>query len=516
MKKWLLALIMVLLAGSSAWAGGKQTVCNETNTDCATVTNHKLDINATVSGGAGGVGYIDGATYAVGSDSYTPIGGIFQNTVTSNPLTNGEAGIAQLTANRILMVNLRTAAGVDLSAQLQNIDTYTSRLLTTATRITPGSALATTSLVIGSRYVATPPTFTDGQEGAFQINSHGAMIVDDSGVVQHTVIDSGSSTVTVSNTNPSATATGTGVPANATYLGLNVGGNLNGVTGVSAGSQKLVTVGIFDSSGNQIDTFGGAGGTSMTDGAAFTQASDAITPIGALYSTTFTPPTDGHITVLRSDVNGFLLTSLGTTLQARLSLGLGYDTITGYCGVTTSKPTYSTGTNEPLSCTTTGALRTDLLSIDGVALLMGAGNTGTGSLRVTLASDNAPLTIRGANSNQAIFSTIGAFINMTTATTTQIVALSGSTVVYVTGYSAVGDGVTATTFKFVGGTGSNCGTGTHDLTSTLPFTTATQTLGISHGGTGPGVLFHNVAGEEVCVTSSGAANFGVDVSYAQF
>jgi hypothetical protein len=315
----------------------------------------------------------------------------------------------------------------------------------------------------------------------------------------HVILDSGA------YINPSVSATGTGVPADTTYIGVNVGGNMTGVTGATRGSEKALSVQIVDASGAQVTTFGGAGGTSSDFGSAFPSAGTAI---GASDGVNMQP--------LLVDASGFLLTSLGTTLQAAASLGLAYDTITGYCGVTTSKPTYSTGTNDPLSCTTTGALRTDLLSIDGVALLMGAGNTGTGSLRVTLASDNAPLTIRGANSNQAVYSTAGAYVNMTTATTTQIVALSGSTVTYVTGYSIVGAGATATNVKFVGGTGSNCGTGGHDLTSSIPLTATTNTVGVTHGSTGPGVLFKNAAGEEICVTSSGAATIGVDVSYAQF
>lgn len=84
--------------------------------------------------------------------------------------------------------------------------------------------------------------------------------------------------------------------------------------------------------------------------------------------------------------------------------------------VTTSAPSYTTAQTSPLSLTTGGALRVDasaatvtisgtvtanqgtnnatpwnenVAQINGVAPLMGAGNTGTGSLRVTIATDQA-------------------------------------------------------------------------------------------------------------------------------
>lgn len=60
---------------------------------------------------------------------------------------------------------------------LDSIDTSTSRLLSSATRIDPGSALATTSLVAGGRYDSTQKTLTDGQEASFAMSERGAMIV---------------------------------------------------------------------------------------------------------------------------------------------------------------------------------------------------------------------------------------------------------------------------------------------------------------------------------------------------
>jgi len=53
---------------------------------------------------------------------------------------------------------------------------HLSRLTSSATNVAAGSALATTSFIIGSRYNSSLPTFTNGQEGAFQIDANGRML----------------------------------------------------------------------------------------------------------------------------------------------------------------------------------------------------------------------------------------------------------------------------------------------------------------------------------------------------
>jgi len=63
-----------------------------------------------------------------------------------------------------------------------------------------------------------------------------------------------------SSGNPAAGPTGSGVPADADYLGVNIGGTLTGVTGLSLTNAKPATVAVVDASGNQITAFGGSGG----------------------------------------------------------------------------------------------------------------------------------------------------------------------------------------------------------------------------------------------------------------
>src|SRR6266403_1273151 len=81
---------------------------------------------------------------------------------------------------------------------------------------------------------------------------------------------------TISGGNAAASATGGAVPVNADYQGVNIGGNLVGVTGLALGATtKAPTIAIVDGAGNQITSFGG--GTQFADNTA-----SGATPTGTL------------------------------------------------------------------------------------------------------------------------------------------------------------------------------------------------------------------------------------------
>jgi hypothetical protein len=101
---------------------------------------------------------------------------------------------------------------------------------------------------------------------------------------------------------------------------------------------------------------------------------------------------------------------------------------------------------------------------------------------------------------------------MTTATTTEIVALSGSTRIYVCSYSILTSA--AANVKFVDGTGSNCATSQSDVSSNMHFLTTMP--GISRGS-GQGMLLKtSTDGDALCVTSSAAVNVDIDIAYTRF
>lgn len=105
-----------------------------------------------------------------------------------------------------------------------------------------------------------------------------------------------------------------------------------------------------------------------------------------------------------------------------------------------------------------------------------------------------------------------AVITAAAVATTQIVALSGSTVIYVCGFSVTGGGA-AGTMQWKYGTGTTCGTGTTNISGA--YTTAIGGT-IGYGGS-LGYVFKTTAGQALCITmatTSATAN-GV-LTYAQF
>jgi hypothetical protein len=101
-------------------------------------------------------------------------------------------------------------------------------------------------------------------------------------------------------------------------------------------------------------------------------------------------------------------------------------------------------------------------------------------------------------------------ISVSTATTTQLVAISGSTKIYVTSFDVIAGGTGNITFEY--GTGSTCGTGTTTLTGAYNLTAQ---AGIAKGN-GLGAILVVPAGNALCVLTSAAVQMSGSVSYQQF
>lgn len=134
------------------------------------------------------------------------------------------------------------------------------------------------------------------------------------------------------------------------------------------------------------------------------------------------------------------------------------------------------------------------------------GSTGsTAPTRATLAGAQS-----GANMVSLIQANASAAISVSTATTTQIVALSSSLKIYVTSFDVIAGGTGNITFVY--GTGSNCGTGTTSLTGAYNLTAQ---AGIAKGnGLGPVLVVP--ASNALCVTTSAAVQMSGSVAYTQF
>lgn len=80
-------------------------------------TTHYLQVDIKAGAGSGGTALADAGAFVAGTTNFTPSGGFFQTTATSNPLTNGQGGWAQMTASRSLFINLRNSSGAELLGQ---------------------------------------------------------------------------------------------------------------------------------------------------------------------------------------------------------------------------------------------------------------------------------------------------------------------------------------------------------------------------------------------------------------
>jgi hypothetical protein len=111
------------------------------------------------------------------------------------------------------------------------------------------------------------------------------------------------------------------------------------------------------------------------------------------------------------------------------------------------------------------------------------------------------------NPNQA---TASVAINVSTATTTQLVALSSGKAIYVSAWDVTVLAADNITLEY--GTGSNCGTGTTTLTGAYQFPAGG---GISKGSGIAPVLFVP-ASNALCILTSANTQASGSVSYVQF
>lgn len=194
----------------------------------------------------------------------------------------------------------------------------------------------------------------------------------------------------------------------------------------------------------------GGGGLSVTDQAAWTQASSAFTPGG---------------------------------------------------GVFNDAATLSSGQEGTFRMTTK---RAQIMDVDT------SGNALYSAITAPIPAGTNTIGNVGADPSSGKATPTEAFLALPATTTTQIVALSGSTKTYVTSAVVLAGGTVNVTFKY--GTGSNCGTGTTTLNGPWPLTAQ---AGFSKGS-GLGAVMIVPAGQALCITTDASVTGGVDLTYQQF
>lgn len=292
--------------------------------------------------------------------------------------------------------------------------------------------------------------------------------------------------------------------------------------------------------------------------------------LGCAYTSSLPAATSGMPAFVQCDINGRMLVSVSGVSIGAVTIADGADVAEG----TTTDPAWTSGAGtvigllKAIATSSTGAITSwaggtlgamaNYGTAPGPVLVPGVNSYTTGaanfaasgtalptSLGVIGISDNGtscaggPCTVPAAALSPGTFGTPStqvlsvqandpctyaakksAPIAITSATTTSLVALSGSTVVYVCGFSVTISQVatTANTIKFEGGTGGACATPTGDLTG--PFGTGGVTAGIPitvSYGSGGYTVFASPASNAICAvtTIGGSGAFEGVLTYVQ-
>lgn len=303
-------------------------------------------------------------------------------------------------------------------------------------------------------------------------------------------------------------------------------GSGNAVTSAARGSERALTVQLVDGSGTQITSFGGSGGTASNFGSAV-----PATGTAAGYS-------DGtNMQAARvADLDTGAGTQYGLVVTPRIGAsGGGVELTAGAGAVGAGTLRVTQASDSPLvaatGSTSDSACGTDNGTCSEVALRKRTNqnlttiNTTLGTLNTSVNADpnytQAPGSAApsralamgargGANLVAVSQPTATVAISVSTATTTQVVALSSGQVIHVGSFSLISAGTGNA--RFVYGTGTNCGTGTTNLTGDYPLI---ANAGISLGaGLGPVLVVP--AGNALCLTTSAAVAIGGHVTHTQF
>ena len=143
-----------------------------------------------------------------------------------------------------------------------------------------------------------------------------------------------------------------------------------------------------------------------------------------------------------------------------------------------------------------------------------AGTSAASAQAVQGVTGGVPMPTNSANTGGSPTSIIQAGasvpINISTATTTQLVTAVAGKAIYVTAWDVIAAGTTNFTFEY--GTGSNCASGTTALTG--PYSLVAQFGAAKGSGLGPVLVVP--AGNALCAVSSAAVQVSGSLAYTQF
>ena len=238
-------------------------------------TSNNLDVQCANCSGSG-VSTADGASWTSGSSLFAGIGGAYQTTVTSNPLTAGDQGFAQLTHYRALMADWFNSSGTEMGTSGSPVQVSLANTGANSTAV----AISATSLPL--------PTNAAAETGGNLATLAGA--------VTASVVQSNTKQVNGVTTLAGAGATGTGSQrVTAAQDTTTIAGSAPGTAG-SASTNVVTVQGIGSMTPLLANPGTPANWAILADNAAWTVGTTPQTAIGCEYTSGgATALTTGHV-----------------------------------------------------------------------------------------------------------------------------------------------------------------------------------------------------------------------------
>ncbi len=296
-------------------------------------------------------------------------------------------------------------------------------------------------------------------------------------------------------------------PAGVTVIGIQVVASCGGG---SLTANQIAYVAMDTTGALCTNASGGGGGLSVTDGASFTANSSKFTPIGGQYNSSPTTLTSGD-----QGTWAFTAQRAGIVDVTAASSNALYSAITSPvpCSVTAAWNTNTGLTNtQPVACNGSANPYVDLGKNNGTA-----GTPSTSVLSVQGASSMTPILVTPSAPADPCFAgtKTNLPISQNGTSSVQLIALSGSTVIYVCSLSLVAAG--ATTVAITTGTASACASNT---TAVIGSTTVANSMSLSANGgltlgSGVGTIAKGVAAYELCMVLGTNVYVAGNLTYVQ-
>lgn len=268
----------------------------------------ELRVTTAAGGGTSGTSQPDKSTFTEGSSLFTPMGGVFNESILADPIED-QAAAARITAKRAIHVNLRDAAGIEIGTvaapfRVDPTGSTTQPVSGTVTIVDGGGSITVDGIIAVSSVAGTvtvdqiDTTSLDYDTGGGTVNQTvlgialpgaGGPVAGGTTANPVRVDPTGSTTQPISGTVTVATITA------ALPTGDNTIGRVKITDGTftasvrDTGSNDSLNVAIVDASGNHITSFGGSvqyteGDTdSSITGTAilWEDVADTLTPVSA-------------------------------------------------------------------------------------------------------------------------------------------------------------------------------------------------------------------------------------------